>query len=219
MSISTIYRCLLLATLPLYISIELFQTYLKQIAMSKAFFLSTVLILTCQRLLLAQADTLRQPFGEVSAMVTPNNAKITYSMSASILFGGKKKGWQNSLHLDVQTRDLAATNDGAKNFYSFQFGKNYAFQRKRFIAKSCSSIGLFMYQRILPNLGARSYGIIVSQSLEVGVSLKKVNISTGFYMALGYGYFKRYFEVPDYYHDPFKFTLIANPFVKITFKK
>jgi hypothetical protein len=133
------------------------------------------------------------------------------------LFEGKKKGWQNSLHLDVETLDL--TSNGTKSFYSLQFGKNYAFNPKWFIAKSCSSTGLFMYQRVLPNLGARSYGIIVSQSLEVGVSLKKVNISAGLYLAVGYGYFKRWFEVPVFDHDPFKFTAIGNPFVKITFKK
>ena len=188
--------------------------------MSKAFILLTLLVQASQQLLLAQtADTLRQPFGEVSFIAFPAPHEPIYFFSGSILFEGRRTGWQNSLHLDVQSSELAAASDGAKNFYSFQFGKNYAFERKRFIAKSCSSTGLFMYQRILPKLGARSYGIIVSQSLEVGVSLKKVNISVGYYMALGYGYFKAYYKLYPGEFDPFKFTIIGNPFIKLTFKK
>jgi|GEM_PF-4128712 len=190
--------------------------------MNKTLLLSAFITLAFQQLLVAQTDLILQqprPFGELSLMVTPEDEERTYFMSASILFGGKKAGWQNSVHLDVQSHDLAATNDGAKNFYSFQVGKNYAFERKWFLAKSCSSAGLFMYQRILPGLGARSYGVVLSQSLEVGISLKKINVTAGFYLAVGYGYFKAYYELWQGEYDPFKFTPIGNPFVKITFKK
>ena len=73
---------------------------------------------------------------------------------------------------------------------SFQFGKNDSLQRKSFIAKSCSSAGLYMYQFAILELESRTYGIVDSESLEIVFLWRKVTISTGFYLAVGYGYFK-----------------------------
>lgn len=189
--------------------------------MNMSFISIAFILIISNQLIFSQIDSSSEKnfaFGEISLMIT-GYEETTYFVSSSLLFGEKNSKWQNSIHVDIEVLDLVKTWGGGKNFYSLQFGKNYLFQKKWFVAKSCSGVGLYYYQFALPELESRTYGIVVSQSLEIGFSMKKINISTGFYLAVGYGYFKRYYEVPDYLNDSFKFTPIGNPFVKVTFKK
>ena len=68
--------------------------------MNKALLLFAFITLFFQQMLIAQTDLLQlqpRPFGELSLMVTPEDEELTYFMSASILFGGKKAGWQNKI--------------------------------------------------------------------------------------------------------------------------
>lgn len=158
--------------------------------------------------------------GEISGFYYLRSNEPNVFLSLGFLLDSKKTNWQNGFRLDMQRLDLKKSIGGVKEYIAIQYMKRYNYNHNKFGIRQTFGAGLHNYVYTTPYFDNRTNGIVLSYGFDIGFNLEKIDLTLGFYLAGGYGYFKKYQNSVSTEGDiNFKFTVIGSPTLKISFKR
>ncbi len=160
----------------------------------------------------------KSEYGSISCYYFPTENFEKYYLSTGFLFKAKKENWMNTVKLDITLFDFVQNSNRTDNFTHIQFAKNYTYRNAWCVIRNSFGLGPYMYQYNLNGYESRNWGLAISEGIDIGIAMGQIDITVGYFISIGWGYFKQFnYQYPSGV-APFRFGLSNSPLIKITFK-